>query len=182
MRLHSWVILLAAAAVTGAPSPDATSPEVLATLVTDACAIIRPALGSKVEGDIHFEKTGDAVSITGRISGLAPGRHGFHIHMYGNCSAPDAASAGDHFNPARHDHGGPKDQNRHAGDLGNIEVGADGIVNVSLSDTVISLSGPNSILGRSLVIHQNADDLKSQPSGESGPRLACGVIGVAPPK
>jgi len=102
--------------------------------------------------------------------------------MFGNCSAPDAASAGDHLNPTRHDHGGPKDKNRHVGDLGNVEAGPDGIVKVSLSDSMISFSGPNSILGRSVVVHANPDDMKSQPAGDSGARLACGVIGVAPPK
>ena len=150
--------------------------------ITDASANLQPSPGRKIEGSVRFQKTGDAIAITGRISGLTPGKHGFHIHMFGDCSAPDFASAGDHFNPAFHDHGGPASQNRHVGDLGNVEAGPDGIVTVSLSDSTIALSGPNSILGRALVVHANADDEKSQPSGQAGPRLACGVIGVAPPR
>lgn len=93
-----------------------------------------------------------------------------------------ALSAGHHFNPTHQDHGGPHDQNRHAGDLGNLVAGADGAVNFKLTDSRISLTGPNCIVGRSVIVHANADDFKSQPVGESGPRLACGVIGIGEPR
>jgi superoxide dismutase, Cu-Zn family len=170
LRLAMVLLLAAAAAGPGAPAE-----------VSHACAVLHPTAGSKVEGTIHFEKEGDEVEVTGRITGLSQGTHGFHIHTYGDCSAPDATSAGHHFNPAHQDHGGPRDQNRHLGDLGNLEAGADGVVNFRLTDSRISLGGPNSIVGRAVIVHARADDLKSQPAGESGARLACGVIGIAEP-
>jgi len=152
------------------------------TGVHHACVVLHPTAGNKIEGTVHFEQIAKDVRITGRITGLSPGKHGFHIHMFGDCSAPDAASAGDHFNPGHADHGGPQDRNRHVGDLGNIEADKDGVANFSLVDDRITFDGPASILGRALVVHEKPDDLRSQPSGKSGARLACGVVGIGEPK
>jgi Cu-Zn family superoxide dismutase len=147
-----------------------------------ACALLHPTAGSKVEGRILFEAEGDRVEVSGRITGLSPGRHGIHIHTYGDCSAPDAESAGHHFNPTHQDHGAPGDPIRHVGDLGNLDAGDDGVVNFKLTDARIALEGPDGILGRAVIVDARPDDLKSQPNGESGARLACGVIGIAEPK
>lgn len=89
--------------------------------------------------------------MTGEIKGLEPGKHGFHIHQFGDYSG-GCVSAGPHFNPFCKEHGGPNDENRHAGDLGNVVVGANGIVNVDMVDSQIPLEGPNSIIGRSVVV------------------------------
>jgi Cu-Zn family superoxide dismutase len=162
-------------AVAGAPLGAADA--------TQAVAVLHPTQGNKVEGTLRFEKAGNAVKVTGRITGLAPGMHGFHVHQYGDCSAPDATSAGDHFNPTAQPHGAPGAEARHLGDLGNIEAAADGSVPVDVTDPRLTLEGPNAIVGRAVIVHANPDDLKTQPSGNAGARLACGVVGVAgPPK
>lgn len=150
--------------------------------VSHACAVMHATAAGNVEGMVHFEQLDKEVRISGRLTGLSPGRHGIHVHMFGDCSAPDAESAGEHFNPGHSDHGGPGQQNRHVGDLGNIEANADGVANFSLIDDRISLEGVNSIVGRSLVVHAKEDDQKSQPSGESGARVSCGVVGIGAPK
>ncbi|HEV8255109.1 MAG TPA: superoxide dismutase family protein [Vicinamibacteria bacterium] len=148
---------------------------------TKAVAVLMPAKDGKAAGTLTFAKADGGVRITGRITGLNPGTHGFHVHEYGDCSAPDFASAGGHFNPTAQPHAGPKDAHRHAGDLGNVEAGADGSVSVDYTDADMRFDGDKSILGRAVVVHANADDLKTQPSGNAGGRVACGVIGVAKP-
>jgi Cu-Zn family superoxide dismutase len=111
--------------------------------------------------------------------GLKKGKHGFHIHEFGDCSAPDGTSAGGHFNPEGKMHGAPVDMSRHAGDMGNIEADESGKAHLEYIDPMMSLTGDHSIIGRSVILHQNEDDLKTQPTGNAGPRIACGVIGVA---
>jgi Cu-Zn family superoxide dismutase len=146
-----------------------------------AIAVLHPTEGSSVHGVIKFTWTDDGVKVTGEISGLSPGLHGFHIHEYGDCSAPDGTSAGGHFNPAGVEHGGPDSPKHHAGDLGNVEADEEGHAAVDVTSTMIELEGDNSILGRGLIVHAGQDDLKSQPTGNAGGRVACGVIGVANP-
>jgi Cu-Zn family superoxide dismutase len=104
--------------------------------------------------------------------------HGFHIHEKGDCSAPDASSAGSHFNPGSKPHGGPSGGDRHGGDLGNLSADNYGTATVKLNVEGISVAqgAPNSIVGRALIVHADADDLKTQPTGNSGKRIACGVI------
>lgn len=149
------------------------------TQAAKAMAIMNPTEGSKVKGVVSFAKEGGGVRIIADIQGLAPGPHGFHIHEFGDCSSPDAASAGGHFNPGDMPHGAPGADKRHAGDLGNIEADKNGHARLEVTDNKISFSGPNSIIGRSIVVHAQADDYKSQPTGNSGARVACGVIGIA---
>ncbi|MFN2540882.1 MAG: superoxide dismutase family protein [Chthoniobacterales bacterium] len=145
---------------------------------TKATAKLEPKSGSNVSGLITFTKTGADVHVVGDIENLKPGKHGFHIHEKGDCSAPDASSAGGHFNPTHQHHGGPTTPERHVGDLGNIEPDASGKVHFDWTGKM-SLSGADSIIGKSVVVHEKADDLKTDPAGNSGARVACGVIKAA---
>jgi Cu-Zn family superoxide dismutase len=149
--------------------------------VTKAVATLSPTQGNNVSGVVTFTKVDGGVKIVADVSGLTPGQHGFHIHEFGDCSAPDAASAGGHFNPMHRQHGGPDSEMRHAGDFGNLDADASGKAHYERLDKVISLDGPESIIGHAVIVHAKADDLKSQPSGNAGARVACGVIGVAKP-
>lgn len=149
--------------------------------VTKAIAVLHPTAGSNVSGMVTFTKSGDDVKVVADVTGLTPGKHGFHIHEFGDCSSPDGKSAGGHFNPGNHQHGAPDATDRHAGDLGNIEADASGKAHLELTDKVMKLDGPNPIVGHAVIVHEKADDLKTQPTGDAGGRVACGVIGVAKP-
>ena len=150
--------------------------------------VAKCVLEGSVKGTITFVQPANGpTTVTGTVSGLAPGNHGFHVHQFGDYSG-GCGSTGGHFNPSGKEHGGPLDKNRHAGDLGNIEAGADGIANVNISDTQIPLKGENSIVGRAIVVHADVDDLgkggfeDSKMTGHAGARLACGVVGIAKPQ
>ncbi len=170
---------------TKAPAqPAATSGSPIAGVaeaqdVRAASAQLEPKSGSKVTGIVAFAKVGDEVRVVAYIQNLTPGKHGFHIHEKGDCSAPDAASAGAHFNPTQQHHGGPMTAEHHAGDLGNIEADASGNAQLNWKGK-LSLSGKDSIIGKSVVVHEKEDDLKTDPSGNSGARVGCGVINTAP--
>ena len=182
MRDHPILILplllavlgLAMAADTPAPSPAGTS-------VTDAVALILPTQGQKVAGLVHFHREGEAVHVTGDLAGLTPSaKHGFHLHEFGDCTAPDGASAGGHFAPEGHPHGPPDPAAHHAGDLGNVEADASGHAKVDVTVRGLGLaSGDRAIVGRAVIVHAQPDDLTSQPAGNAGPRVGCGVVGVA---
>jgi Cu-Zn family superoxide dismutase len=120
----------------------------------------------------------DGIQIVADLDGLSPGSHGFHIHEKGDCSGDDASLAGGHFNPTNAKHGGPDSAERHVGDLGNVIADKNGHAHYERLDKIISLKGPNSIIGRSVVIHSKEDDYKTQPAGNSGERIACGVIKI----
>lgn len=143
-----------------------------------ATALLQPTEGSRVRGLVTFSEVAGGVRVLGHMQGLDQPRHGFHIHEFGDCSAPDATSAGGHFNPDGSPHGGPDDPpgQRHVGDLGNIEASHDGTATYDRIDRVIQLRGPQSIIGKAVVVHAHEDDLRTDPTGESGERLACGVI------
>ncbi len=131
---------------------------------------------SGVEGTIEFVQNGDNIKITGEVRGLQPGKHGFHVHEKGDLSDTQTGkSAGGHFNPTDQPHGKPSDEQRHVGDLGNIEAGENGVAKIEMTDDVITLSGPNSIIGRSLMIHDGEDQF-TQPTGDAGGRVAFGKI------
>lgn len=149
--------------------------------VTKAVAVLSPTKGSSVSGLVTFTKVDGGVKIVAEVTGLTPGPHGFHIHEFGDCSAPDATSAGGHFNPQHKEHGAPDAPMRHAGDFGNLEADASGKAHYERVDTVISLVGADSIVGHGVIVHEKVDDLKTQPTGNAGARVACGVIGVAKP-
>ncbi|XP_049872625.1 superoxide dismutase [Cu-Zn]-like [Pectinophora gossypiella] len=146
-------------------------------------------LKGDVTGTVYFDQKDEKspVVVTGEVRGLSRGKHGFHVHEFGD-NTNGCTSAGPHFNPAKVDHGGPDSDVRHVGDLGNIEASADGgVTKVCIQDAQISLVGPNSIVGRTLVVHADPDDLGqgghdlSKTTGNAGARVACGVIGLAQP-
>ena len=138
---------------------------------------VKPTQGSKVSGSVSVAPMGQGVHFRGTVSGLTPGKHGFHIHEKGDCSAPDGASAGGHFNPDQKAHGAPSATEHHAGDLGNIEAAADGTAKVDMHVNGVTLgTESNSIKGKAIIIHAGEDDFKTQPTGNAGARLACGVI------
>ena len=147
--------------------------------VTKAVAVLRPAQGSKVGGIVTFYQEGDKVRIVAEVTGLAPGKHGIHIHEFGDCSSSDGMSAGAHFNPFNKPHGDPDGKDRHLGDLGNLEADKNGKASYDRLDGRISLEGPHSIVGRSVVIKERADDYLTQPGGNAGIRIAFGVIGMS---
>ncbi|HEY2615313.1 MAG TPA: superoxide dismutase family protein [Chthoniobacterales bacterium] len=148
---------------------------------TKAIAVLHSASGSQVTGTITFTKSGDTVQVVADVAGLTPGKHGFHIHEFGDCSAADASSAGGHFNPTHKQHGAPDAPEHHVGDLGNVEADSGGKAHLELKDNSLQLTGENSIVGHAVILHTKDDDLKSQPVGNAGGRVACGVIGVAKP-
>ena len=145
-------------------------------VVVTALADLYPTDGSEASGTVTFEETEERVKISAQLTGLEPGMHGFHIHENGDCSAPDASSAGDHFNPGGTEHGAPDSPIHHAGDLGNIEADTDGNANFEMTVDFISLSeGLNSIRSKALIVDESEDDF-GQPTGNAGARLACGVV------
>jgi Cu-Zn family superoxide dismutase len=146
--------------------------------VTQGIAVLYPTQGNKVQGVVTFVKEKDGVHVVASIDGLSPGLHGFHIHELGDCSSPDGNSAGGHFNPMNMPHAGPVAEKRHEGDLGNLQADASGKAKLAAVDPKLSFEGANSIIGRSVVVHAQPDDFTTQPTGASGPRVACGVIGV----
>jgi Cu-Zn family superoxide dismutase len=142
-----------------------------------AVATLTPTQGNSVRGLIMFHEMHDHLMVHAHISGLAPNsEHGFHLHDVGNCASPDGTSAGGHFNPAHTAHG-PQDAEHHAGDLPSLKADADGVVDQKFMLHGVGLKeGPTSIDGRSVVLHANPDDYKTQPAGNAGPRIACGVV------
>jgi Cu-Zn family superoxide dismutase len=163
MKICLMLVLLAPACTDKDEGPSAT-----ATLIG--------LNGSGVSGTIRFTTQGDEVHVDGDVYGLTPGLHGIHIHEYGDCSSPDGESAGPHFNPLNHPHGAPGEAS-HAGDLGNVEADAKGMARLSIDVPQISVdTEPMGIVGRAVIVHEMADDLHTQPSGNSGARLACAVI------
>jgi Cu-Zn family superoxide dismutase len=154
-----------------------------ASKVTYAVAMVEGLGEHKVKGKVTFTQKEDGVEIVGEFTGLQPGQHGFHVHEYGDCSMADGKCAGGHFNPTGMPHAGPDDAKRHVGDLGNIKADSTGNASYKRVDTVISLNGPQSIIGRSVIIHAKPDDFKTQqPPGNAGDRIGCGVIGIGDPK
>jgi Cu-Zn family superoxide dismutase len=143
-----------------------------------ATTTLKPTQGNQAAGSVTFTQQGDRVRVVARVSGLTPGLHGFHVHEKGDCSAPDAMSAGGHFNPHGKPHGDRQGSERHAGDLGNLSADSDGNARLDIAVEGLSVApgAPDSVVGKSVVVHANPDDLKSQPAGNSGPRVACGVV------
>lgn len=166
MSIHKWVLM---PALLWATSGFAQS----------AHADIVNAQGQKI-GTAEIQPSGSGVRIDVSVSQLPPGTHAIHVHNVGKCDAPDFASAGPHFNPTSKKHGKDNPDGPHSGDLLNLEVQADGVGKASLADPNATLAaGPNSLFhdgGTALVIHAGPDDYKTDPSGNSGARIACGVI------
>ncbi len=146
--------------------------------VTRAIAVLYPTKDNVVSGVVTFTKLTEGVKVSSNITGLTPGKHGFHIHEFGDCSSDDGTTAGGHFNPTQMPHGAPTDAQRHSGDFGNVTADSTGIALMEWIDPMITFDGPNSIIGRAVIVHAVEDDLKTQPTGAAGARVACGVIGV----
>jgi len=169
----------AASAPPPTAAPTSLAPDV--TLPEAAVAKLEGRSGKAVTGELQFAPMEGGVTIKGEIAGLPPGsEHGFHIHETGDCSSPDAESAGAHFNPEHAQHGGPTVAvaERHVGDVPNIKADAMGHAAVSASIPGASLhnGGPHDLVGKAVIVHEKRDDYVSQPGGDAGARIACGVI------
>jgi len=152
------------------------------TAITKAIAVLSPTEGNTAQGIVTFTQVKEGVRVQAEIKGLKPGQaHGFHVHQFGDRSSKDGKSAGGHFNPLGAAHAGPHNAKRHVGDLGNIEADAQGVGHYDRVDSQLSLdmTSKTCIIGRGLVVHGGTDDMKSQPSGAAGPRIAVAVIGIA---
>lgn len=158
-------VLLIAACAAYQSGPSATA-QLLATK------------GNAVTGLVQFTQKGDKVLVVGEIQGLKPNAvHGFHVHEKGDCSSGDGISAGGHFNPTGKSHGSHDQSEHHAGDLPSLNADASGAARFSFETNAISVgSGVADVLGRGLIVHRDPDDFKTQPTGNSGPRVACAAI------
>jgi len=169
--MKGLTILAAGLVLSGCATMFAGSPQ--------ATAELKNAKGEAV-GTVSFWETADGVRIVAQVRGIPPGTHGFHIHTVGKCNPPDFTTAAAHFNPGEKKHGLKNPAGPHAGDLPNLEVGADGTGRLEYVTKLVTLgSGPSSLFGaagRALMIHANPDDDMTDPTGNSGGRIACGVI------
>jgi len=132
-------------------------------------------------GTVTFTQQGDGLIVIADFAGVdTPGEHGFHVHETGDCSHDAAGkhftSAGGHFNPNNVEHACPPNEPRHAGDLGNVQIGTNGAGRSEQTTNLLTLSGPNSVVGKAIILHTGADDCQTQPTGNAGDRLACGVV------
>ena len=142
-----------------------------------AIANLQATTGSTASGTVRFAQWGNQVVVTGEIRGLKPNaEHGFHVHEKGDCSSGDGMSAGGHFNPDGKAHGQHGQAPHHAGDLASLKADARGVADFTFPSTAISIGGSTDIVGKGLIVHRDPDDYKTQPTGNSGPRLACAVI------
>jgi Cu-Zn family superoxide dismutase len=150
---------------------------VAAAQAQTATATLAPTAGNTTAGTVTFVQKGDKVMVNAKVSGLAPGAHGFHVHEKGDCSASDGMSAGGHFNPTGKPHGDPNAPDHHAGDMPMLQVDASGNATLSAELGPMTVgSGVTDIVGKSVIVHKDPDDFKTQPTGNSGARVACGVI------
>jgi superoxide dismutase, Cu-Zn family len=146
--------------------------------VPSATADLQATRGNSTTGRLQFSESGGKVIVTGEVRGLKPNaEHGFHVHEKGDCSSGDGMSTGGHFNPAGAGHGQHGHGAHHVGDLPSLKADAQGVAKVMFQTDRLSLgSGASSIEGKGLIVHRDPDDYKTQPTGNAGPRLACGVI------
>jgi Cu-Zn family superoxide dismutase len=162
------------------PPPKPVGPKPVSTAQAGQ-VILASASGSLVSGKLALRPMGDGVHFTGEIGGLTPNSsHAIHVHEKGDCSAADASSAGGHFNPVGQPHGQVDHGPHHAGDMNNIVADAEGVAKVDVHASGVTLGGGamNDVSGRAVIVHASADDYRSQPAGNAGARLACGVIKI----
>ncbi len=177
-----FVLAAIAAGCGGGPQPGPGSPGAESgeggAPRASAEAVLEARSDSGVTGRAVFRSENGAVTMRIDASGLTPGEHAIHLHEIGDCSAPDAMSAGPHWNPTGHDHGQWGREPFHLGDIGNLVVGKDGKGSLTFSTDRWTIGGPaeTDIVGRSLIVHAAADDFKTQPTGNAGGRVACGVV------
>jgi len=176
-------LLLIGCALTGGKSGDKKAQIIVyyGHAVVNPTAVPNPTEPSQVKGQVWFSEAFGKVKVEADFTGLdANSQHGIHIHEYGDCTAPDGASAGGHYNPGERQHGSHESEDRHIGDLGNLMSDKKGRAKLEIEIPNMSINGAlNPIVGRAVIVHKNPDDLISQPSGGAGARLACGVIGAA---
>ena len=142
-----------------------------------ATATLTPTSGNTAMGTATFIQKGDRVTVVAKVSGLSPGSHGFHIHDKGDCSSGDGMSAGGHFNPTGKPHGDPSAPDHHAGDMPMLVADASGNASLSADLSPVTIgTGATDLIGRAVIVHKDPDDYKTQPTGNSGARVACGVI------
>jgi Cu-Zn family superoxide dismutase len=170
MKAGQLALLLAAAALAGCQSMTGSGPML-------ASAGLAPTKGNKTVGEVTFEQVGDKVRVTAQVINLKPNQeHGFHVHEVGDCSSGDGMSAKGHFNPYGKPHGAQGGEH-HAGDMPNLKSDAKGKAKLVADLDIVTLTpGPASIIGRGVIVHADPDDYKTQPTGNAGARLACGVI------
>ncbi len=169
MKAGHVLVLLAAAALAGCQTMSDDPPR--------ATAGLEATKGNKTVGEVTFEQVGGKVRVTAQIINLKPNQeHGFHVHEVGDCSSGDGMSAKGHFNPYGKPHG-PQSSEHHAGDMPNLKADDKGRVRMTADLDVVTITpGPASIVGRAVIVHADPDDYKTQPTGNAGARLACGVI------
>lgn len=171
-------IALALACSSGPEPAEEVSRDLPAAVAPAAVAALHPTGGSEVHGDVKLTDVEGGVRVKATVHGLKPGRHGFHVHEYGDCTGRTGVSTGPHLGSEGDLHGGPWSPpgERHLGDLGNLEAHEDGTAHYERVDRHLVME---EIIGRSVVVHLHMDDLETQPSGDSGPAVACGVVGIA---
>ncbi|MFV0678794.1 superoxide dismutase family protein [Ottowia sp.] len=148
-----------------------------ASVQLQATSVPQPNAAQPVAGQLKFSPVAGGVRVTGTVSGLKPNApQAFHVHEKGDCSAADASSAGGHFNPTGQPHGAFTAHAHHVGDMPSLQANASGVAKVDFISQEFALEGASSIVGKSVIVHRDPDDVNSQPSGNAGPRLACGVI------
>jgi superoxide dismutase, Cu-Zn family len=180
-RLFAATACSLLAACASAPPPQVAKATPASSSAREAVAILASASGSLVSGKLVLVPMGDGVHVTGEVGGLKPGDiRGFHIHEKGDCSAADASSAGGHFNPGAQAHGRAGQGAHHAGDTDNLVADGRGVARVDAHVRGLTLGGgaANDIAGRAFIVHAAADDYATQPTGNAGARVACGVIRV----
>ena len=159
-----------------APAPAATAAPAASDKAVTAKATLKSAKGDAPSGTVTFAQQADGVHVTVDLAGATPGKHGLHIHQNGECTPP-FKTAGDHFNADKHDHACSPTPSRHTGDIGNVEVGADGKAHwEGVVDQISLTDAAHQVTGKSVILHAKEDDCKTQPTGASGDRIACGVI------
>ena len=169
MKTH-LSILAAALVLSACASGTSSGPRAVAQL--------QNTTGSAATGSVSFNQVGASVMVSGEVRGLKPNaEHGFHVHEKGDCSSGDGMSTGGHFNPTGAAHGNHGVGAHHSGDLPSLKADASGVARFSFESKTISVgSGASDIVGRGLIVHRDPDDYKTQPTGNSGPRVACAVI------
>ncbi len=170
-RLRSALAVATLAACAGCAGPIVGDP-------SRAVANLAPTTGNQVSGTVNFVQSADKVLVRGEIRGLKPNaEHGFHVHEKGDCSSGDGMSTGGHFNPTARAHGNHGAGEHHTGDLPTLKANAQGVATFSFESTSIRVgSGITDIVGKGLIVHRDPDDYKTQPTGNSGPRVACALI------
>jgi superoxide dismutase, Cu-Zn family len=186
MKTHNLALLIPFAVLVACSRAE--TPPVTATTTTtapsgtpgaSAQAVLFGASGTSVSGELALTSDTSGVTVAGELNGLEPNTvHGFHVHENGDCSAPDATSAGEHFNPDNSVHGAPTSMPRHLGDMPNLQADAQGHATVSatIGGATLRDGGAHDLMGKALIVHAKRDDYMTQPSGDSGDRIACGVI------